>query len=341
MHLVTGGAGFIGSHLIRALNRQGISDILVVDNLERDRRLDNLADCCIADVVDKRVMFRALQAGRFDGAIERVFHQGACTDTLEQDGSYLQENNTEFSKLLLGRALEREVPFIYASSAAIYGNAGQFREDPQNERPLNPYAVSKLAFDQHVRRLLPRAASTLVGLRYFNVYGPREHHKRHMASMVYHVHRQIREHGSALLYRGTSGYDDGEQRRDFVFVEDVVRVNLFFAEGPPRRGIYNVGSGESHSFNSLATLISERMGRGGIEYVPCPVGLRSRYQSYTQADLSRLRAAGYNGPFTALDEGVARSIAAWEKDARSGRRRPAGPPRDGAVRGAGVHPARV
>ncbi len=313
MQLVTGGAGFIGSHIVRALNRRGERDILVVDNLEDGRKFENLRDCQIADYLDKREFIRALEEGRLEHPIERVFHQGACTDTLEEDGRYLLDNNFRFSKLLLEHCLARKIPFVYASSAAVYGQALAFREAPENERPLNIYGYSKLVFDQYVRRALLRAESTLVGLRYFNVYGPCEGHKGRMASMVHHVHRQLRETGVTRLYEGQGAYDDGEQRRDFVFVDDIIKVNLFFGDGPPRRGIFNVGTGRSWTFNEVARKAIALHGRGRIEYIPIPDGLHKRYQTFTEADLSALRRAGYTAPFTPLDEGIARSIAAWEQ----------------------------
>lgn len=313
MQLVTGGAGFIGSHIVRALNQRGERDILVVDNLENGRKFENLRDCQIADYLDKREFMRALEADRFEHPIDRVFHQGACTDTLEEDGRYLLDNNFRFSKLLLEHCLANRTTFVYASSAAVYGQAMAFRETPDNERPLNVYGYSKLVFDQYVRRALRRAQSTVVGLRYFNVYGPHEAHKGRMASMVHHVHRQLRETGVTRLYEGQGGFDDGEQRRDFVYVDDVVRVNLFFGDGPLRRGIFNVGSGRSWTFNELARKAIALHGRGKIEYVPLPTGLLERYQTFTEADLSALRRAGYTAPFTPLEEGIARSIPAWEQ----------------------------
>lgn len=312
MYLVTGGAGFIGSHLVRALNERGVTNILVVDDLTRGAKCANLADCQIADFIDREEFFQRLEAGRLDRSIKRIFHQGACTDTLERNGRELLRLNFTFSKLLLRNALTRGIPFVYASSAAIYGNATAFTEDPPNERPLNPYGYSKLVFDQHVRRILPRAETPVVGLRYFNVYGPREQHKGRMASMVYHVYDQLERLGAAQLFQGTAGWGDGEQRRDFVYVEDVVRANLFFGDAsPPRRGIFNVGSGTSISFNDLVRRVGAHQGGAEIEYVPCPDRIFRQYQSYTEADLTRLRAAGYHAAFTPIEVGLAKSVAAW------------------------------
>ncbi len=316
MHLVTGGAGFIGSNLVRALNARGITDVVVVDDLTRGEKFRNLRDCQIADYIDRPDFYRRLERGAFAGAFTRIYHQGARTDTRERDGRTLMELNFACSKLLLQYALRERAPLVYASSAAVYGASNRFAPEPRNERPLNVYGYSKLAFDQHVRRFLHDAESTVVGLRYFNVYGPGEAHKGRMASMVYQVHRQLVERGVARLFEGTDGYEAGEQRRDFVYVEDVARVNLFLAEGPVRRQIVNLGSGRSASFNELARLAIGALGHGSVEYVPFDPALTGRYQSFTEADLTALRAAGYDAPFTPLSEGVARSVAAWKDEMR-------------------------
>lgn len=316
MHLVTGGAGFIGSHIVRALNARGVEDVVVVDDLTRGEKFRNLRDCQIADFIDREAFYAGLEAGRYNGAFQRIYHQGARTDTREQNGRTLMALNFTASKLLLRLALREEAPFVYASSGAVYGAARRFTPEPANERPLNVYGYSKLAFDQHVRRQLPDARSTVVGLRYFNVYGANEGHKGPMASMAYQLYRQLTTRGAARLFEGTGGYADGEQRRDFVDVEDVARVNLFFAEGPARQAIVNLGSGASTSFNELAELLIARVG-GRVEYVPFDPALAGRYQSFTQADLTCLRRAGYTAPFTTLGEGIARAVAAWnaERDA--------------------------
>ena len=306
MHIVTGGAGFIGSNLVRALNRHGIDDILVVDAVDPADGLPNLDGTTTADYMDSREFRSALGRGALERQAQVIFHQGACTDTTIDDAEYMLDSNYEYSKDVLEYALTSRIPLVYASSASVYGVNATTSEMPENEAPLNLYARSKLLFDQHVRHVARDAASTVVGLRYFNVYGPGESEKGHMASMVYQLYRQIQESGVARLFGGTDGFGDGEQRRDFVFVDDVVEVNLWFAEGPARRGTYNVGTGSSRTFNDLARAVIDCIGHGEIDYIPFPDSLRGRYQSFTEANVTRLRTAGYRKPFTSLEEGVAR-----------------------------------
>jgi ADP-L-glycero-D-manno-heptose 6-epimerase len=312
MWIVTGGAGFIGSNLVQTLNARGHAEILVVDRASEDPR--NLRGLRFSDLVSPEKFLSALQCKALPARIAGIFHQGACADTTLTDERYMMENNVSFSQSVLSFALERRIPFVYASSAAVYGAGGQFRESPENERPLNLYGRSKLIFDNHVRALLPSALSTVVGLRYFNVYGPREAHKGRMASMVYQLYRQLRETGRARLFEGSGGYAAGEQRRDFVSVRDAVAVNLFFVEGPPRRGIFNVGTGNARSFNEVAQRIIHLLERGEIEYIPFPEGLREKYQNLTEADLSALRAAGYQEKFTSLEDGLAHAVPFWQSE---------------------------
>ena len=313
MYLVTGGAGFIGSHIVRGLNDRGITDIMVVDDLSMGSKFVNLSDCTVADYLDRSELSNAIEKGTLDTRFESILHQGACTDTMEYDGRYMMENNFSFSKRLFHYALMRKIPFVYASSAAVYGAGRESAEIPENERPLNVYGYSKLAFDQHVRQWIDQAQSTVVGLRYFNVYGPRETKKGKMASMVYQLYRQLSENGVARLFEGTDGYGDGEQRRDFVFVEDVVAVNLFFAGTHDRKSIVNVGCGQSRSFNDIANTLIELLGKGRIEYIPFPEGLKGKYQSFTQADITSLRSVGYAEPFSSLEEGISRSFESWQQ----------------------------
>lgn len=314
MIIVTGGAGFIGSNLIQALNAEGEDRILVVDRLGDNFR--NLCDLRFRDFMEPEDFRHVIESPQLLGDVTAIFHQGACADTTCTDGRYMMENNFAFSKAVLHFALARKIPLVYASSASVYG-AGQASQPlPANERPLNLYALSKLAFDNYVRSLSGSADSTVVGLRYFNVYGPRERHKGRMSSMVYQLYRQIKETGRARLFEGTDGYENGEQRRDFVFVGDVVRINLFFARRPENtRGIFNVGSGTSQSFNTVARSIITAAGQGHIEYIPFPSELQGKYQSFTQADLSELRGASWTAPSTNLEDGVVQSFHAWAQEA--------------------------
>lgn len=310
MILVTGGAGFIGSNIVKALNLRGESQIIVVDNLSRAEKHLNLGDCTIYEYHDKRDFYDLLVSGRFDAKLDAIYHQGACADTVEADGVYMMRNNFTYSKVLLDYAVAQRTPFVYASSAATYGGSTSFAEDPENERPLNVYGYSKLAFDQHVRQRLNSIESPVVGLRYFNVYGPREAHKGRMASVVHQFRKQLESGDRVRLFEGCDGYGNGEQRRDFVYVGDIVDMNLFFGQGKAKNGVYNAGSGSSAPFNDMARAVIKALGRGSIEYVPFPDDLKGKYQSFTEADLSRLRAAGYDKPTTPLEAGVPATLAA-------------------------------
>jgi ADP-L-glycero-D-manno-heptose 6-epimerase len=310
MFIVTGGAGFIGANLIKALNDRGEDDILIVDDLTDGRKFTNLVDCIFADYLDREDFRDRIGKGEDFGPVAAVFHQGACTDTVEQDGRYMLDTNYETSKEILGWCQARKVPLIYASSAAVYGAANDFREGGDGERPLNVYGYSKLLFDQWLRRRWSALSAPVVGLRYFNVYGPREAHKGRMASVVHHFSRQIAEKGKVRLFAGSHGYADGEHRRDFVFVEDVVNVNLWAANGAGVSGIYNVGTGASRSFNDIARAVIDWHGRGTIEYFPMPDDLKPAYQAFTEAALGHLREAGYAHTFASVEDGVRRTLDA-------------------------------
>ncbi|MBV8771021.1 MAG: ADP-glyceromanno-heptose 6-epimerase [Deltaproteobacteria bacterium] len=313
MILVTGGAGFIGSNLVQALNAEGETRLLVVDRLGNNFR--NLCDLRFIDFMQPEELKQAIEH-RTLPALNAIFHQGACADTTCQDGRYMMENNFSFSKSLLHFALERKIPFVYASSASVYGSNLVSEPSPGYERPLNLYALSKLAFDNHVRSAITAAESTIVGLRYFNVYGPRERHKGRMASMVFQLYHQLSESQRARLFEANGGYADGEQRRDFVFVGDVVRLNLFFARrAEVTRGIFNAGTGNSRSFNEVARTLIAYLGYGEIEYVPFPAELTGKYQNFTQADVAPLRNAGWQEPFTSLEDGIAQSVRLWAAEA--------------------------
>jgi ADP-L-glycero-D-manno-heptose 6-epimerase len=320
--IVTGGAGFIGSNLVHELNRAGERDILVVDNLAPAPNLSgpkflNLAGAEYADYMDKREFRDALNAGDFESQpIRAILHQGACSNTLEDDGRYMMDNNFTYSKELLHFALDRGIPMVYASTAAVYGASTKFAEQLENERPLNVYGYSKLVFDNYVRRLMPEIESTVVGLRYFNVYGPREQHKGRMASVIHHFTRQLKDTGTIRMFHGSGGYADGEQRRDFVFVKDLARINMFFAgllpdanSSKPVRAVVNAGTGQARTFKDVAESLMQVHGPVKIAFIPFPGDLKNRYQHFTQADVSGLRAAGYTAPFTSLEEGVQLTFA--------------------------------
>ena len=305
MIIVTGAAGFIGSNLVKALNDVGRTDIVAVDDLTDGRKFRNLADCEIMDYFDKDEFLEQVSFGyEIPDRIDAVFHQGACSDTTEWDGKFMLRNNFGFSKTLLHYCVDRSIPFIYASSAAVYGDGAVFREGREHEVPLNVYGYSKFLFDQYVRSLMPDIDSQVVGLRYFNVYGPREQHKGSMASVVWHFNEQLRAEGRIRLFEGCDGYANGEQRRDFVYVGDVVAANLWFAGHPKVSGIFNLGTGQSRSFNDVARAVIDWHGRGSIEYIPFPQHLRGRYQSFTEADLDALRESGFDGRFRSVEDGV-------------------------------------
>lgn len=299
MIIVTGGAGFIGSNLVRNLNRLGIDDILIVDSLEHGEKHRNLNSLAFRDFIDYEDFLKLRK--RFNkGEIEAIFHQGACTDTMEYNGRYMMRVNYEYSKILLDFAIARKARFIYASSASVYGNGDNgFREERGCENPLNVYAYSKFQFDQYLRRHWAELPVQVVGLRYFNVYGPQENHKGKMASVIYQFHHQIRQSGELRLFEGS-----GEFRRDFIYVQDVADVNLHFFSHPEIRGIYNCGTGTAESFEKIARIMQTCYERCEIQYIPFPETLKGKYQAYTQADTANLRKAGFQAPFTSLEEGV-------------------------------------
>ena len=324
--VVTGAAGFVGSNIVKGLNARGIDNIIAVDDLTQGDKFRNLADLKIADYLDASVFYRRFADAGF-GQVEAVFHEGACSDTMETDGKYMMANNYTLSCELFEACRQAGTRLIYASSAATYGGSGTFRETPQSEQPLNVYGYSKLLFDRRMRRELGErfeaAAHQMVGLRYFNVYGPREQHKGRMASVAFHEFNQFRAEGKVKLFGEYGGYGPGEQKRDFVFIDDVVAVNLWFLDHPDRSGIFNLGTGQAQPFNDVATAVvnASRPGqpaldtitaaaRGLIEYIPFPDALRGKYQCYTQADLTSLRAVGCSHPFADVQTGVASYIAA-------------------------------
>lgn len=323
--IVTGAAGFIGANIVKGLNARGQTNIIAVDHLQRGDKFKNLVDCDIADYLDRDEFLERLAVGDFEDDIVAILHQGACSDTMQHDGRYMMQNNYRYSVSLLEYCQEQDVPLIYASSAAVYGAGSTFREDRACEAPLNVYGYSKFLFDQYVRRMWSERTAQVVGLRYFNVYGTREAHKERMASVAWHFFNQYRREGKVKLFTGSDGYAAGEQRRDFVSVEDVVKVNLHFLDRSDKSGIFNLGTGRAQTFNevALATVnacrraqgkaalsLAEMQAQGAIEYIPFPEALVGKYQSYTEADISRLREAGYRDAFLNVEQGVGRYVDA-------------------------------
>lgn len=319
MIIVTGGAGFIGSNIVKTLNAQGRTDIIVVDDLSDGRQFYNISDCDIADYLDKNDFIHRVQIDdSLLDDVDVVFHEGACSSTTEWDGKFMMENNYEYSKILLHACLEKGIPYLYASSASVYGGSEVFKEERCHEKPLNVYGYSKWQFDQYVRQLqrtYPNDTfpSQVVGFRYFNVYGPREKHKGSMASVAFHFNNQIKSNSVCKLFGETSGYAAGEQHRDFVFVGDVVKVNLWFWKNPKQSGIFNLGTGKCQSFNAVADAVikwhaehgtSEKSAHAKKEYIPFPEHLKGAYQSFTEADISLLRNAGYTDEFYNVEQGV-------------------------------------
>lgn len=309
MIIVTGGAGFIGSNLVKSLNAAGRKDVVVVDDLTDGTKFVNLVDLDIADYLDKdEFIARVVSGDQFDewGGISAILHQGACSATTEWNGKFIMENNYEYSKDLLDYCQEFEIPFIYASSAATYGGrTDNFIEERQYEQPLNVYGYSKFLFDEHVRKILSDATAQIVGLKYFNVYGPREQHKGSMASVAFHLNNQMLKGENPKLFQGCDGYPDGGQIRDFVFVEDVANVVLWFLDHPKKSGIFNCGTGRGEPFRHIADAVIKHHQRGQIEFVPFPDHLKGRYQSFTEADLTKLRATGCDVQFRDVASGVA------------------------------------
>jgi ADP-L-glycero-D-manno-heptose 6-epimerase len=319
--VVTGAAGFIGSNIVKGLNARGIDKIIAVDDLTQGDKFRNLVDLQIEDYVDADEFYSVFAEGGF-GKVEAVFHEGACSDTMEQDGKYMMDNNYGVSCSLFESCQERGTRLLYASSAAVYGGSDTFRETPEFERPLNVYGYSKLLFDQRMRRELgkdfKKAKRQVVGFRYFNVYGPREQHKGRMASVAFHQFNQFCEHGKVKLFGEYGGYGAGQQTRDFVFIDDVVAVNLWFFDHPEKSGIFNLGTGRAQPFNDVAVAVVNTLKGGGVpdaasavsqgllEYIPFPAALRGKYQCYTQADLGALRAAGCDHAFADVATGVSR-----------------------------------
>lgn len=298
MIVVTGGAGFIGSNIVKGLNDLGHKDILVVDDLTDGTKFSNLADLDIADYMDKDEFIAEIISGE-NLDIDVIFHQGACSSTTEWDGKFMMENNYNYSKDLLHYCLDFDIPFLYASSAATYGGrSDNFIEERSYEKPLNVYGYSKFLFDQYVREILPQVNSQICGFRYFNVYGPRENHKGSMASVAFHLNEQINKGEKPKLFTGSDNF-----RRDFIYVGDVVEVNLWFWKNNVS-GIFNCGTGRAESFQSVADAVLNYHQKGEIDYIPFPDHLKGRYQSFTQADLTKFRKTGCPIEFKTVAQGT-------------------------------------
>ena len=318
MIVVTGSNGFIGSNLIKGLNEIGYKNIIAVDDQDDPELKENIAHCDVQDFLNIDEFINLIRNNKIDRTkIRAIFHQGACSNTMEWDADFLYNNNLLYSKELLNFSQKTKTPLIYASSASVYGAGKIFKESVEYEDPINLYAYSKFKFDQLVRQELIKSESQIVGLRYFNVYGPQEQHKGTMASVAFHLHNQLKENEEIKLFEGSEGYDDGEQRRDFIYVEDVVKVNLWFLENQKVSGIFNVGTGKSQTFNEVAHSVISWNKRGKINYISFPEKLKGAYQSYTQADISKLREAGYKDEFLNVQEGVKKyldRLESWPKN---------------------------
>lgn len=297
MIVVTGAAGFIGSNIVLELNKRGFNDVLAVDALNGPTQHRSLNRANISDLADPEMFLANLDKL---GKVECIFHNGACSDTTATDGRFVMRNNYEFTKTLLEWCRRHGVRCIYASSASVYGNGEQgFREEREAEYPLNLYAYSKFLLDQWVRAHRSTFSSQVVGLRYFNVYGPQENHKARMASVVWHFHQQILRDNKISLFAGSDGF-----LRDFVFIKDIVNINMHFFDHPQFSGLFNAGTGIARSFLDIANIMAARHAGATIEFTPFPEDLRGRYQTFTQADLTALRATGYAQAPTSLEDGV-------------------------------------
>lgn len=327
-YIVTGAAGFIGANLVKALNDRGETNVIAVDNLSKADKFKNLVDCEIADYLGKEEFLAKVQSGAFNGRVKAILHEGACSDTMETDGRYMMENNYRYSIALLDFCQREKAQYLYASSASVYGGGSVFKESREFEGPLNVYGYSKFLFDQYVRRMWHNRSSQIAGFRYFNVYGPREQHKGRMASVAFHFFNQYQAEGRVRLFEGCDGYPNGDQRRDFISVEDVVKVNMHFIDHPDSSGIFNVGTGRSQTFNDVAVAtvnacrqakgeaaltLAELQQQGIVQYIDFPEALKGKYQSFTQSDVSAIRTAGYGEPFLTVEQGVARYVEYLQK----------------------------
>ncbi|HWB60860.1 MAG TPA: ADP-glyceromanno-heptose 6-epimerase [Chthoniobacteraceae bacterium] len=306
--LVTGGAGFIGSALIWELNRRGCENIVVTDMLGASEKWKNLVPLRFEDYLEAEDLFPRLEADAL-GKFDTVYHLGACSSTTERDAAFLIRNNFEYTKRLATWAIANNCKFVYASSAATYGDGSAGMSDTapdiENLRPLNMYGYSKQLFDIYAKR--QGILSRIIGLKYFNVFGPNETHKDDMRSLVNKAYLQVVETGVIRLFKShRPDYKDGEQKRDFLYVKDAVAMTIHLATRPVVSGLFNIGSGEARTWIDLATAVFAALGREPrIEFIEMPESIRDKYQYFTQADIGKLRSKGYKQPVTPLNEAVA------------------------------------
>ncbi len=312
MILVTGGAGFIGSNIVKALNNMGREDIIIVDkDLGKNNKFKNLIGLKYLDFIDRRIFLSIVNSKSIMSEVDLVIHQGACSDTTQTDSSYIMDTNYDFSKMLLYMCIEYNIDFIYASSAATYGLSTDCKVNPDNEFPLNIYGFSKLAFDEFVRRQIKHSSNKIIGLRYFNVYGPGEQHKGRMASVPYHMYKQIQENHQYKLFEGSDNF-----KRDFIYIDDVVKVTLFFAFNKDViQGIFNCGTGIVRSFKEMGNIVETCFTPSPLcEIIPFPNDLEGKYQTFTKADISPLRDMGYRYSFTTLEDGIMKYYSRLKKE---------------------------
>lgn len=308
MIIVTGGVGFIGSAIVAALNARGIEDIIVVDRLGSDQRWKNLVNLIFADYIDKDDFLQLAVENRIAPPVKAVFHMGACSDTTETDADYLIKNNYEYTKLLARWAVDSKIRFIYASSAATYGDGEQGFNDNEEEieklKPLNMYGYSKQLFDLWAKRT--GMLEKIAGLKYFNVFGPNEYHKGNMRSFVLKAFEQINSTGSVRLFKSCNPkYADGEYVRDFIYIKDAVDMTLYFLDNPRLDGLYNIGTGKARSWIDLVKACFAAMNKEPkIEFIDMPENLQKQYQYFTEADITKLKKSGFKKPLTPLESAI-------------------------------------
>ncbi len=314
MIVVTGAAGFIGSCLVKHLNKSGYKDLVLVDDFSFQNKNRNLEDAIFHVKIERTIFIEWLKKN--NKTVQAIIHIGARTNTAEFDVALLNQLNTAYTQALWNIAVAEGIPFLYASSAATYGLGEQGFEDDENKmhllKPLNPYGQSKLDFDLWALAQ-ERKPGFWAGFKFFNVYGPNEYHKGRMASVILHAYNQIKQNGKLNLFQSHNpDYQNGEQLRDFVYVEDVLKVITYFLENRKHSGIYNLGSGNAESFNTLGNAVFKALDlEPKIDYIPTPEDIRDKYQYYTCANLEKLRAAGYQDSFTNLNDGTIHYVSQY------------------------------